>query len=170
MTARKRAAGWAIGFAAVLLVSGCVIETNTRGPGFSSGVPANCQVGNWYDVGFQDGSNWDAGIANHCTEENGFVAAASGSPHLKTCPRSIAKGFKRGRKLGRSVYKENQEIAERSEQLRVLDRNIQSGRFTPEQLERLLGDRRKVLKRLEKNQKNLTKLLNRARKRGYPLG
>ena len=197
MTARKMAVGWLIATAGIMTLSACVVEGNSRRSGNSISGPSNCNVGNWYDVGFQDGTSgfpaeklrdyqrcpaisrkttvdayragWDAGIANFCSEENGFVTAANGVPDPKVCPRSLSKGYKRGRGVGSDVYTENQTIAERSEKLRVLDTNIRSGRFTPDQLELLINDRRKVLQRLEKDQRQLTDLLKKAKKRGYPV-
>jgi len=186
MITQNKLVGWAVGALGLMILNACAGGTVQVSSTSSGGVP-NCRAANWYEVGFEDGTNgfptervqeyrrcpaiaqqrtldayragWNDGIARYCTEENGFVVAANGAPNAGTCPRSLTKGFRRGRRLGDEVFKENQSIAERSAAVNVLDRNIKSGRFSPNQLERLVLDRRDLLDKLAKDQRQLDKLL-----------
>jgi len=194
MNAQNRTIGWFIGAAGMVILTGCVVEGGSNVRVVSD---RGCTPGTIYDVGFEDGtqgfprnkagdfrrcspnlrqraleayhSGWDAGIEQYCSEGNGFVVGANGIPNAQTCPGSLAKSFRRGHLVGADVFKENQSIAAGSERLQILDRNIQSGRFTPAQLETLLKDRRKVLKGLRKDERQRDRQLERANRRGYPV-
>ena len=197
MTARNKAVGWLVGAAGLLVLGACAggtVQVSTGTSGFAS----VCGTDNWYNVGFEDGTSgfplekaqeyeqcqafsrprpqtayragWDAGIANYCTEGNGFVVAANGIANAKTCPgRRQARAFRKGHRHGAAVFEQNQRVAEKIEQVEIFDRNINSRRFSPDQLERLVLDRRATLDSLEKDRRSLAKLLQTAEKRGYPI-
>ena len=197
MIAQNKVAGWLVGAAGLLILGACA-GGSVQVTSVSSGGVSNCRAANWYEVGFEDGTRgfptekvqeyrrcpaiaqqatldayragWDDGIARYCTEENGFVVAANGNAQVGNCPRSQSRGFRKGRRLGTNVFEQNQSIAEKSAAIEVLDQNIRSGRFSPNQVERLVTDRRKLLDTLAKDQRELDKLLRTARQRRYPLG
>ena len=163
----------------------------------SGGGFTNCRSANWYNVGFDDGglgfpaeriqtyrrcpaitrqdsinayrAGWNDGITGYCTERNGFVVAANGQPNVGTCPRGLSRDFRKGRRLGTRVFEQNQFIEEDLAKEDVFNQNLRSGRFTPRQRERLIGDRRQIQISRAAKQQELEELLARARRRGYPI-
>jgi hypothetical protein len=101
----------------------------------------DCETGDWRVIGYQDGRNglaadafdghaaqcqtlgfdadpeahllgWNEGIADFCSETNGFDLGAEGKRFRNPCPTPYSAAYRNGFQTGRQVYLAEAEIAE----------------------------------------------------------
>ncbi|NJN51287.1 MAG: DUF2799 domain-containing protein [Gammaproteobacteria bacterium] len=132
---------------------------------------AECRTGDWQKIGVSDGragvephaitlhttrcegfgfaadasaylAGWNEGIAQHCTQENGYELGAQGQRYRNPCPVPLNAEFSDGFQTGRQVHLAEAEIAEL--EAMVLELSEELTRITQEQQETethlVLGD------------------------------
>ncbi|MBS9782051.1 MAG: DUF2799 domain-containing protein [Gammaproteobacteria bacterium] len=112
-----------------------------------------CQVANWYDLGFTDGAAGHTvnafseraedcakhgigadrasylqarqeGLKTYCTKENGYREGASGRPYRGVCDSHSAKQFLPAYQKGKRLYEKKSAVATLERKIQDLDRDI----------------------------------------------
>ncbi len=117
-----------IGLGSALAISGCATLSKDQ-----------CLMGDWYEIGVQDGAagyapdrlaqhreacaeyrvrpdreayraGWDDGIGAYCTPERGYQEGRRGASYGQVCPPPLEWAFLQGYRNGQQVYQQEQRL------------------------------------------------------------
>lgn len=125
-----------IGLSSTLALAGCATLSKDQ-----------CLMGDWYDIGIQDGAagyapesrlaqhseacaefrvrpdrgayqaGWDRGIGEYCTPDRGFQEGRRGASYAHVCPSPLEWAFLEGYRNGQQLYRQEQRLREMEAEL-----------------------------------------------------
>ena len=149
-----------IGLSSALILAGCATLSKDE-----------CLMGDWYDIGIQDGAagyapesrlaqhgeacaefrvrpdrgayqaGWDRGIGEYCTPDRGFQEGRRGASYAHVCPPPLEWAFLEGYRNGQQLYRQEQRVREMEAEL---DRKRKEARKRDEDRRRADEDWRKA--------------------------
>lgn len=147
--------------------------------------PGNdCSRENWYELGYQDGSNgraakkfdersqqcrpqgelpdeegwragYDDGLASFCSPAGGFAAGRDGRARPDVCPARLQNDFLKGFRLGRDIYAAEQRMQAIEREIRALEARQSGDLLNPA----LRDDSSARIRRLEQEYERLAREL-----------
>ena len=124
-----------LGLSSALTLAGCATLSKDQ-----------CMMGDWYDIGIQDGAagyspsrlaqhqeacaefrvrpdraayqaGWDRGIGEYCTPDRGFQEGRRGASYGHVCPPQLEWAFLEGYRNGQQLYRQEQRLREMEAEL-----------------------------------------------------
>ncbi|MCC6135739.1 MAG: DUF2799 domain-containing protein [Gammaproteobacteria bacterium] len=126
----RKLQGLLMGLSSALALAGCATLSKDQ-----------CLMGDWYDIGIQDGAEgyspsrlaqhqeacaefrvrpdrgayqagWDRGIGEYCTPDRGFQEGRRGASYAYVCPPPLEWAFLEGYRNGQQLYRQEQRLRE----------------------------------------------------------